>query len=299
LLLEVRRKIFGRYPKRKGERALKWEQAVQALKENRDLQDLVRACYYDEPIIKAAQRFTESEEWQEIKKILHDWIPGKVLDLGAGHGISSYAFVRTGCAVTALEPDSSPVVGTGAIKNLAQVANLDITIVQALGEDLPFADASFDIVYGRQILHHAGNLLKLCQEAARVLKPSGVFISTREHVISRPEDLAKFLLQHPLHASYGGENAFLLAQYCNAIYQAGLDLRKKFGPYESVINYFPLTKKEMTERVAAGLKKYFGTTTSDWLSCHSGLQSLICRCRSWLDNTPGRLYSFVAIKSNV
>jgi SAM-dependent methyltransferase len=283
----------------RGEIALKWEQAIQQLKKNEDLQDLVRACYYDEPVIKAAQRFTESEEWQEIKKILHDWIPGKVLDLGAGHGISSFAFAQAGCRVTALEPDPSAIVGTSAIKNLAQVANLDIIIVQSLGEDLPFTDASFDIVYGRQILHHAVNLPRLCQEAARVLKSGGVFIATREHVISRPEDLANFLINHPLHRFYGGENAFLLEQYCNALLRAGLDLRKKFGPYESVINFFPLTKKEITEWAVAGLKKYFGTTLSDWLTCYSGVQSLICRCKSRLDNTPGRLYSFVAIKSQL
>lgn len=59
-------------------------------------------------------------------------------------------------------------------------------------------------VFARQVLHHARNLEMLCREVSRVLKPHGIFIATREHVISKPEDLARFLKKHPLHQFYGG-----------------------------------------------------------------------------------------------
>jgi hypothetical protein len=45
-----------------------------------------------------------------------------------------------------------------------------------------------------------------CKEIARVLRPSGRFIAVRDHVISKPEDLPKFLDTHPLHNLYGGEH---------------------------------------------------------------------------------------------
>ena len=54
-------------------------------------------------------------------------------------------------------------------------------------------------------------------EMHRVLKPGGIFIAAREHVISKEADLEKFLEQHPLHHLYGGEHAFLLERYIEAL----------------------------------------------------------------------------------
>ena len=281
------------------DRTLTWEEAVQWLKLQPDQKDLVKACYYDAPLIAAAQRFFESEEWQAVAERLSAWIPGDVLDLGAGNGISSYAFARLGCVVTALEPDPSNMVGAGAIKQLAQEANLTINVVEAFGETLPFADASFDIVHGRQVLHHASNLNQLCREAARVLRDNGVFIATREHIISKQEDLETFLKSHPLHNLYGGENAFLLSQYRNAIVQAGLIIKNIYEPYDSVINYFPMTRSQNQEQIAARLQPLVGKQVANSLVSQKRFQSLVAHYRSWRDRTPGRLYSFVAIKPSV
>ena len=63
-------------------------------------------------------------------------------------------------------------------------AKLDITVIENRGERLPSADKSFDLVYARQMLHHADDLRALCKEVSRVLKPRGLFIATREHVIA-------------------------------------------------------------------------------------------------------------------
>ncbi len=281
------------------DRTLTWEEAVQWLKSQPDKQDLVKACYYDDPLSATAQRFFESEEWQAVAERLSAWIPGDVLDLGAGNGISSYAFARLGCVVTALEPDPSNIVGAGAIKQIAQKANLTINVVEAFGETLPFADASFDIVHCRQVLHHASNLNQLCREASRVLRTNGVFIATREHVISKQENLEVFLKSHPLHSLYGGENAFLLSQYRNAIVNAGLIIKNIYGPHDSVINYFPTTRAQNQERMAAILQPLLGKQVANSLVSQKQFQSLVGRYRSWRDRTPGRLYSFVAVKPNL
>lgn len=275
---------------------LTWEEAVQWLKSQDDRQELVKACYYDDPLLESAQRFVNSEEWQAVHDISKDWMHGKVLDLGAGNGISSYAFAIAGCQVTALEPDPSEIVGAGAIAKLAKEANLDIEIIQNFGESLPFADNSFDIVHGRQVLHHAKNLPKLCQEAARVLRPNGLFIATREHIISEYQDLEIFLQTHPLHQLYGGENAFLLKQYYEAISQAGLILRDSYGQYQSVINYAPTTRSQHQQNIANKLEKYLGSRLAKWICSQPNFIELINNIYTWRDRTPGRLYSFVAIK---
>ena len=275
---------------------LTWEEAVQWLKSQDDRQELVKACYYDDPLLESAQRFVNSEEWQAVHDISKDWMHGKVLDLGAGNGISSYAFAIAGCQVTALEPDPSEIVGAGAIAKLAKEANLDIEIIQNFGESLPFVDNSFDIVHGRQVLHHAKNLPKLCQEAARVLRPNGLFIATREHIISEYQDLEIFLQTHPLHQLYGGENAFLLKQYYEAIAQAGLILRDSYGQYQSVINYAPTTRSQHQQNIANKLEKYLGSRLAKWICSQPNFIELINNIYTRRDRTPGRLYSFVAIK---
>src|SRR5690242_3469561 len=123
---------------------LSWEAAVRWLREQPDQHELVRACYYDDPLLAAAQRFADGEEWAALRALIPSGPSGAALDLGAGRGISSFALARDGWAVTALEPDPGDLVGAGAIRALAAEARVPITVVEQFGERLPFASDSFD-----------------------------------------------------------------------------------------------------------------------------------------------------------
>lgn len=271
---------------------LTWEEAVQWLRDQPGQESLVRACYYDDPIQTAAERFRNSEEWQAVAQLLKDHIPGKVLDIGAGRGISSYAFAKAGCQVIALEPDPSLLVGAGAIRSLTATTHVPIDIVQSYGETLPFEDNTFNIVYGRAVLHHARDLPQLCKEVARVLKPGGVFIATREHVISQRQDLDQFLNGHALHKLYGGENAFLLSEYIDAITNANLKIDKTIAPSASVINYAPATIADFQTQTAQALARFVVGPISQL----GFLQNLYLTYRDNKSNTPGRHYSFIGVK---
>ena len=271
-----------------------WEAAVQWLREQPDRRDLVEGAYYDDPLLIAAKRYHASAEWAEI----HSLLPaqgGAALDIGAGRGIASYALARDGFAVTALEPDGSALVGADAIRQLSHDSGLPISVCQEFSEQLPFADAQFDVVFARAVLHHTRDLRGACKEFLRVLKPGGVFVAVREHVISRPEDLAAFLELHPLHKLYGGENAFLLNQYLDAIRGAGFELQHVLSPLESPINFAPHSLKtlqlEIARRIARGIP---------WLSSvmaralgSPAVWILLLPVLSRIDNRPGRHYSFV------
>jgi 2-polyprenyl-3-methyl-5-hydroxy-6-metoxy-1,4-benzoquinol methylase len=270
----------------KNDSHLTWEQAVLWMRQQPDQANLVRDCFYDDPLQESAERFYRSSEWRAVRRLLAAIKPGDVLDLGAGRGISSYALARDGWKVTALEPDRSSVVGAGAIRLLAEETKLDITVIENRWEQLPSSVASFDLVYARQMLHHSADLLTLCKEVSRVLKPQGLFIATREHVISKKEDLQEFLDSHHLHHLYGGEHAYLLSEYINAIEQSGIKLTDVLNPLQSEINLFPDTKQMLKYRLAKIVKLPWPGLIPDTFLTLLGL----------FNRTPGRLYTFVGRK---
>ena len=226
--------------------------------------------------------------------------PAKVLDMGAGRGIASYAFAKEGWDVTALEPDPSEIVGTGAIRRLVREAKLTIDVVEEWGEFLPFEDESFDLVYGRAVFHHVSHLEKFCSEACRVLKPNGIFIMTREHVLSSKDDLESFLKNHALHHLYGGEAAYLLDEYLDAMRCAGMKIRTVKGPSSSAVNYFPQSESEMCRDIVVMMHRRFwpigGLIARVLLKFSFGLEYLQAYSDS-VNHEPGRLYLLAGEKA--
>jgi ubiquinone/menaquinone biosynthesis C-methylase UbiE len=282
---------------------LTWENAVLWLRAQPEQQELVRACYYDDPLLEAAMRFEASEEWQAVREML----PRKTgisLDLGAGRGISSYALAKAGWQVDALEPDASAVVGRGAIERLAGESALPIHTLAGFAEKIPAQNGMYDLVYGRQVMHHAHNLQTMCNEIFRVLKPGGTFIATREHVISKKEDLPIFLDNHALHHLYGGENAYLLKEYLGALTSAGLQVSRALGPMTTVINYFPATRENWLYMIQPSFTRWVdhritSILFSDRLPWSNFITYYLSNRTDRKDQTPGRLYSFVAVKKSL
>lgn len=276
---------------------LTWEQAVEWARQEPTMQELVRVCYYDDPIAEAAQRFYDSEEWTAIRELLM-FKPGeKVLEVGAGRGIVCWAFAKEGCDVTALEPDSSSLIGAGAINQLMQQTGINFKIAQQWGEELPFPTADFDHAVCRAVLHHARDLKAMCSQIYRVLKPGGKFLAIKEHIANTPEELDEFLKAHPLHHLYGGEHAFSQSEYESALTEAGFVKIEQFHQFDHPISWSPqLTFEQLRCKLAKALRRRLGNWLTTTASRSDRLVRMYGRWLSYRNRTGGRLVTYLAHK---
>jgi hypothetical protein len=132
-------------------------------------------------------------------------------------------------------------------------------------------------------------------ELARVLERGGLLLATRDHVAEDDDELAAFRTRHPLHAAYGGENAFPVRRYREAVGNAGLRIVQAWGPYDSILNYYPGTeraRRRLARRLAFRL--WFGAGLL--LSWSRQVQDLAAQRASARDRVPGRLFSLLAVK---
>ncbi len=287
---------------------MNWEQTIKFIRTKPEFKELVDKAYFEEELPLNVERFRQSEEFLETKKLLKQTAPGakRILDIGSGNGISCVSFALEGYEVVTVEPDSSDTIGAGAIRILKSHYKLNnLLVFESFAEDLNFPKESFDIVYSRQCMHHANNLKKFVSEACRVLKNGGLFFTVRDHVIYNSEDKAWFLQTHPLHHFYGGENAFTLNEYKSAIESSGLKLIKVLKHFDSVINYFPITesdikkqKKLYKKQLKETVKKYYGFFSILNFISNRLINKIKHIVEDPIDESkiPGRMYSFISIK---
>ena len=125
----------------------------------------------------------------------------RLLDVGCGHGYIHPELLRSGFRITGLEVADE-------VLPLAREANPEVSYLAYDGQQLPFADASFDVVTAICVMHHVPPALwqGLVREMRRVLCPGGVAAifehnpynpATRYVVANSPIDDDAVLLSSP------------------------------------------------------------------------------------------------------
>jgi SAM-dependent methyltransferase len=284
---------------------MNWEETIKYIRTKKEFSSIVDNSYLSADLVLNVERYKSSNEFKETLAIINSDKSGwDLLDVGSGNGITAVSFALSGFNVTVVEPDNSDTVGCGAIVYLKEYYKLsNLNILCGFCENMNLNECTYDVVFARQCMHHANDLIGFVSEMSRVLKPGGLFLTIRDHVVFDAIDKEVFLSTHDLHKFYGGENAFSSVEYKNAIKNAGLTLKQELKYYDSAINYYPKSEDEVRN-----LYKNRVVKAKEYLRTKFGFFSfLLTNLYCWKNKinlsttyseakVPGRMYSYVAIK---
>ena len=115
---------------------------------------------------------------------------GRLIDLGAGSGYTSYQLARAGFDVVALDVHAD------------QFVPQDIPFLQHdLNQRLPLQDAEADAVLALEIIEHLENPRYFLREIARVLRPGGALVLSTPNIVSL-KSRWRFLRRTEFHLFY-------------------------------------------------------------------------------------------------
>ena len=114
----------------------------------------------------------------------------RVLDVGCGAGTDLVRFARGGAIVTGVDVAASAIAL--ARENVRQ-QGLEADLREVDGEDLPFADESFDLVYAHGVVQYTTNDRALVAECRRVLKTGGTAVFQVYNRVSWLNGLSKLM----------------------------------------------------------------------------------------------------------
>ena len=102
------------------------------------------------------------------------WQGLRVLDLGCGGGLATACLAQRGARVVGLDPSRTSLCV--ARHHTHRGDDPAPVFLCGWAEALPFADASFDVVWCTDVLEHLADLPAAITQIARVLKPEGLFL---------------------------------------------------------------------------------------------------------------------------
>jgi ubiquinone/menaquinone biosynthesis C-methylase UbiE len=116
-------------------------------------------------------RYREYAPWMPEVMGFNEFKGKRLLEVGCGMGTDLLQFARGGALCTGVDLTPRSVEISSLHFGLY---GMQADFALADGEELPFADESFDVVYSNGVLHHTPDTERAVRELRRVLKPGGV-----------------------------------------------------------------------------------------------------------------------------
>lgn len=134
-------------------------------------QDKMRA-FFDSVAGRHGKDYVPGKSWKAMAEALLRLMPPMVIaDLGAGDGSFSLLLAQTAERVIAVDSSAKMIEFAREQAQRNEVKNVDYRLGDM--EELPIEDASVDIIFFSQSLHHALHPDRALCEAARILQPGG------------------------------------------------------------------------------------------------------------------------------
>jgi ubiquinone/menaquinone biosynthesis C-methylase UbiE len=153
--------------------------------------------------------------------------------VGCGIGTDLVRFARGGARVTGVDLAQTAIDLAGKNFDLNGVTAEELRV--ANGEQLPFPDASFDVVYGHGVIQYTADAPQLIREMHRVLKPGGTaifMVYNRVSWLNAMSKVMKVALEH--------EDAPVLKKYSIREFKA---LLSPFAEVRIVPERFPVKSR--------------------------------------------------------
>jgi ubiquinone/menaquinone biosynthesis C-methylase UbiE len=129
------------------------------------------------------------------RQLLHG-LSGRVVEVGAGSGVSFSHYPSAVTELIAIEPE--PALRERAIA-ATSTASVPVRVLDGVAEGLPLPDASMDAAVFAGVLCSVDDPRRVLEEAGRVVRPGGE-LRFYEHVVARNSRLRG--LQHLLDATF-------------------------------------------------------------------------------------------------
>jgi ubiquinone/menaquinone biosynthesis C-methylase UbiE len=138
--------------------------------------------------LAAVTERAEGTEEDEIRRELLAGLRGRVIEIGSGTGPNFRFYPDAVSELVAVEPEDYL---RARAEEAAGQAGRPIRVVDALADELPFEDRSFDAAVAAQVLCSVPSQAAALTELRRVLRPGGE-LRFYEHVIARQPRYASF-----------------------------------------------------------------------------------------------------------
>jgi ubiquinone/menaquinone biosynthesis C-methylase UbiE len=151
--------------------------------------DKVRG-YFDELAGKFGRDYVPGRSWKGLAETLLQLMPPMAIaDLGAGEGTFSQLLAQRAQHVIAVDNSAKMVEFGARLARENGIANLEYRLGDL--ESPPVEDATIDLAFFSQSLHHALHPERAVAAAARLLKPAGriVILDLKKHSFEQARDL--------------------------------------------------------------------------------------------------------------